>query len=90
MVPLDDAPRRGHQQREGEIGGGVGEHIGSIRDQDPFARGGGDVNVVETHGDVRDAAHALQAADRSRVEAVGELAHDGLLAPDAASQLFGR
>jgi hypothetical protein len=53
-VALDDLPARGEDQREREIGGGVVEDAGRVRDDDTACRTSGDVDPVEPHAEVRD------------------------------------
>ena len=75
-VGLDDAARGRQQEGEGVIGGGVGEDVRGVRDQDAPGGGGGDVYVVESHGDIGEDLHTVQAGDACGVEVIGELAHD--------------
>src|SRR5438876_1845554 len=56
----------GADQRPGEIGGRVGEDVGSVRDRDAAHLGGHDVHVVVPHGAVR---HNLQLGKALEVAA---------------------
>jgi len=56
----------GEDQRPGEIGGRVGEDVGSVRDRDAAHLGGHDVHVVVPHGAVR---HDLQLGKALEVAA---------------------
>ena len=51
------APARGEDQEEREVGGGLVEHPGRVAHRDAELRGGGHVDVVVAHRDVR---HDLQ------------------------------
>jgi len=69
---LADAPGGGHQQREGEIGGSVGEHAGRVADRDAAAGGSGEVDVVVADGHLADHAQARRGVDHVRVDRVGQ------------------
>ena len=49
-----DAARGAHQQREGKVGGGVGEDTGRIPDRQLAGGGGGDVDIVKAHRHLAD------------------------------------
>ncbi len=53
-LALAGPPRRHQQQRDGEVGGGVGQDVGCIGDRDPARLRGVDVDVVEPDPEVRD------------------------------------
>ncbi len=57
MFALGDAPRRGEHQREAEVGGGFGQHVGGVGDGDAARRAGGHVDVVVAD---RHRAHGLE------------------------------
>jgi hypothetical protein len=40
VLGLGHAARRGHQQREAEVGGGFGQHVGRVGDQHAGGAGG--------------------------------------------------
>ena len=63
LVALHHSPRRGQQQGKCEVGGGLREHVGRVGHQDAFAGCGGHIDVVESHGDVRDDPDPLQPFD---------------------------
>ena len=54
FVPFGDAPRRGQQEREGEVGGRLGQHAGGISHGDAVAGAGRNVDVVDAHPVVAD------------------------------------
>ena len=88
-LALTQPAGRGQQKREGEVGGGVGQDVRRVGDQDAGARGGGNVDVVEADGDVGDDLNAFERGDHRGGELVGQLAHHSLLAADTPGQLFG-
>ena len=54
-----DAARGGHYQREAEIGGGLGQHVGRVGRDDVARMQRIDVQIVVTHADVGDRAQLL-------------------------------
>ncbi len=71
-LPLGQPPGDAEHQREGEVGGGLREHVGRVADR-YAARGGGlDVHVVDSDGVVRDRAQPGRGLDQLRVDGVGE------------------
>ena len=63
------APRRRHEQREGEVGRGVGQDTGRVGHYDAAGRAGGNVNVVVTHAAVRHHAELAGLAQYFLVDA---------------------
>ena len=61
---LGEPARRRHQQREGEVGGGVGQRVGRVADRDAARGGGVDVDVVVADRVVGDRPQ-VRAARRS-------------------------
>ena len=59
-VAFGDPPCRRHNQREGRVGGGLGEHLGGVRAHHAAARARLDVDVVEANRVVRH-DHQLRA-----------------------------
>jgi hypothetical protein len=53
-VGFHDAPAGRHEQSPGEVGGGLGEDVGRVGDDDAMTAGGRHVDVVEAHGHVGD------------------------------------
>ena len=49
-VPVGDPPGRGQQQRPGQVGGGLGDHVGGVGGQHAPGRAGVQVEVVEPDG----------------------------------------
>ena len=45
-LALAGPPRGAQHQHHGQLGGGVGQHLGRVRDDDPLRLGGDDVHVV--------------------------------------------
>ena len=88
-VRFRDAPRRGQQQRESQIGRRVGENVGCVGHQDSAARGGWHVDIVESDGDIRNHAHAFELRNHVGCKSVDQLADDRLLAARACDQLTG-
>ena len=80
LMAFDDAAGRGQQQRECKIGRGVREHVGRVRDQDTLARGGGHIDIVKSHRDVRDHLDAVKLCDHFGGKLVRQLRDDTLLA----------
>ncbi len=81
---------RGQDQQEGEIGGRLVEHARRVADRDAELRGGGHVDVVVAHRDVRhDPQPRRTGAQHLGVDPVGEDAHDGVDLAGEADQLVG-
>lgn len=88
-VALDDTAGRGHEEGEGEVGGGFGEDVGGIGDEDAAGGGGRDVDIVVADGDIGNDADAVELGEDGGREFVSELADDGLAALGALNQGFG-
>src|SRR5206468_11063851 len=56
---------RRQQQGPGEIGGGIGEDIGGVGNEYAGARGGGHVDVIEPHRDIRNDANAIRSEEHT-------------------------
>ena len=82
-----DFSRNREQQREREIGRRVGQHAGRVRHHDAAARGGRDVDVVVTDGNVRNDFQPRAAREQRVVDAVGEQRNDRVGAACAYKQL---
>jgi hypothetical protein len=82
LIRLNHPPRGGHEQRPGEIGGGVGEHTRSVAHRDAAGGGGSQVNIVDAHGhladDLKTWRGCLQQRRIDRVSEQGEQAGHGL------------
>ena len=66
-------PARGaEQQREGQVGGGVGEHVGGVADRDPARRAAVEVDVVVADRVVGDRPQLRRAVHQLGVDAVGQ------------------
>src|SRR5207302_1448807 len=79
-VGLDDPAGGGHQQREGEIGGGLGEDVGRVGDDDAASGGGGDVDVVVADGDVRDDLQVGRRGQHLVIDGGDDVADQAVLA----------
>ena len=88
-VALDDTAGRGHEEGEGEVGGGFGEDVGGIGDEDAAGGGGRDVDIVVADGDIGNDADAVELGEDGGGEFIGELADDGLAASGALDQILG-
>ena len=84
---LGEAARGGEEEREGQVGRRVGEHVGRDADGDPARGGGLEVDVVGPDGEVRDRAQARGAVQQLGVDAVGEQAQQRLGVTDAGLEL---
>ena len=63
---LGQVARRRQQQRKGQVGGRVGEHVGRVADGDPALGGGLDVDVVVADGVVGDRRQARRRRPSAR------------------------
>ncbi len=88
-MSLSDTPRRSQQQREREVSGGVGQHIGSIRHQDSMPRRSGNVDIVKPNSDIGNHAHAFQLVEHVGCKSIDKLADDGLLLRERLNQFIG-
>jgi hypothetical protein len=86
-IRLDDAAGGGHEERPGEVSRGLGEDVGSIRDDDPARGRRRHVDVVEADGHV---GHHLEIGARGqqrRVDGVGDEADEALAAFESRDEL---
>ena len=85
------AARHRQDQRPGEVGARIGQHVGRVGDRHAARAAGRHVDVVVAH---RDGGHDLHLRSRRvkhrHVDGVGEQAHQRLLARDALQQLVAR
>ena len=77
-----DAASGGQQQREGQVRGRVGQHVGRIGDRDAEPLGGGQVDVVGAHRHVRDDPQAIAGRQHRLVDPVAEQAQEAVDAAD--------
>ena len=73
LVALHHAPRRRHEQRPRKIGGGIGEHAGSVAHRNAARGRRRNIDIVEAHGHLAD--HLDLRADRIhqvRINLVGQ------------------
>src|SRR5690606_4652938 len=80
--------RRRHEQRPGEVRGGVVEHAGGVGDPDALLRRRRHVDVVVAHRDVGDDLEVGAAGEEVRVEAVHDGRHRAVLALQPPGELF--
>ena len=71
-LALCEPARDPEHQREREVGRGVGEDPGRVADRDSARRGRLHVDVVHTHGVVRDRAQVRRGVDQLGVDRIGE------------------
>lgn len=71
-VGLHHAPGSGHEQGEGEVGGGLGQDAGRICNQDGALGSGGHVDVVVAYRQVTDHPQAGRRIHKLGVDAFGE------------------
>jgi hypothetical protein len=87
-VPLGDPPGRGQQQRPGQVGGGLGDHVGGVGGQHPPGRARLQVEVVVADGEVghhpQPGAGPLQ---QLAVDPVGQHGQEPVHARDPLQQL---
>ena len=83
-------PRDRQDQRPGEIGDRLGQHVRRVGDDDAARPRVGDVDVVVADGDVRDRLQRRRGVDDGPVDRVGEQADERVLAGHPRSQLVGR
>lgn len=81
-----DAARGGHQQREPEVGRGLGQHVRGVAGQDAGGAERVDIQVVVAHTDVGDRAQSRRVGDLGRADAFVE----GDQRAIDASQLLGQ
>ena len=90
MLALGHAPRRGHQQGEAEVGGGLGQHVGRVGAQHTGGGHGVHVEVVVTHGHVGDDPEMRAGRQHLRVDALAAGGEGARLTLQALDQLgFG-
>ena len=85
-IGFDDAARGREQEREREVGRGLGEDARRVADGDAAGRGGGQIDVVVADGDVADDAEARRRGDERGVDGVGEQTDEAIGIAHALSQ----
>ena len=69
------------QAEQGDVGGGVGQHVGRVADGDVALGGGRDVDMLVAHREGGDHAdRGRQGGDRLGVQGVARRAHDAVAA----------
>jgi hypothetical protein len=89
-VAFRDAARRRHEQRPGEVRGGVVQHARRVGDADAALFGCRDVDVVVAHRDVGDDLQVRRRLDHRGVDLVHHRGHEPVPALQAARELVGR
>src|SRR2546425_5920406 len=87
---FDHSPRRGHEEREGQVGGRLGQNARRVADRDAALGRGPDVDVVEADRVVRYDAQARTAVHQLRVDAVGQEREQPLGLPRLCEQPLAR
>ena len=67
-----DPPRRGQDQRPGQLRGGLGEHVRRIGDDHAALRRRWNVDVVVADGDVCDDLQVRRRVEQRLVDAIGQ------------------
>ena len=78
--PFDDAARQAEDDRPGEVGRGLGEHVGRVGHHHAARAGRGHVDVVVSHGHGGHDAQVRSGLQHGVVHRVGEHRHERLLA----------
>jgi hypothetical protein len=87
-LALAHPPGGGHEQREGRVGGRLGEHVGRVRREHAGLGARGDVDVVEPDGVVRhDAQLRARGREELGVDLLGQHRHDRVAPGDHLQQL---
>jgi hypothetical protein len=84
----NDVSGDGHDERPGEIGGGIGENARGVGHGKPELGGGGDVDVVEPDGVVGDAEELRPGLEGLAIDPLGEKRDQDLGASDALEKLL--
>src|SRR4029079_12507628 len=72
-------PGGAQHAQHGDVGGGVGQHVGRVADQDVALGGGRDVNVLVAHREVGNHPYRTgQLADGVGIQRVACGAHDAV------------
>ena len=80
------APGRCHHQREAEVGGRFGQHVGRIGHQHAACRASRHVDVVVADADIAHRLDRWASIEQCRVDSVAAVAHHALLAVQALLQ----
>lgn len=75
-LAFTEPARRGEHQRERELGGGFGEHVGRVRHDDIARRERGEVEVVHADRAVRDDLELRSPIEDARVDPIEQQAHE--------------
>jgi hypothetical protein len=86
-VAVDDPPRGREQEREGEVGRRLGQHVGRDADGDAATRSGVQVDVVAADRVVGDCPQVRRGVQQGLVDAVGQQAQQALGGGGALTQL---
>ena len=90
-IALGHAPGGGHQQRQGEVGGRLGQDARRVADGDAAPRARGDVDVVEADRVVADDPELRPGrVEELVVDPVGQQVSDAVAAGDPAQELVAR
>src|SRR6266511_5196185 len=86
-VRLGNVARHRHQQADGVLGGRDDRRLRSVRDDDPAARGGVDVDIVDPDAGAADHLQPLAALDHFRGQLRGRADHDRVVAADRLGEI---
>ena len=89
-LAFDDPARDREQQRERDVGGRVGQHVGRVADRDPALSRGLEVDVVGADGEVGDRAHARRGVEQVAVNALRDGRQQRVRLLPALEQRLGR
>ena len=90
-MAIDQPPRRGDEQTEGHVGGGVGQHAGRVADRDAARRRRRHVDVVEADRVIADHLEPRGRVEQGGVDAIGQQRHQAVTVGDLlADEIVGR
>jgi hypothetical protein len=89
-LALAKTTRDAENEGPGEIRASVRQHVGCVRHHNAALATRLDVDVVVADGDVRDDLQIARGVEHWTVDAIGEQAHERLLAFDTRDQLVVR
>ena len=79
--------RDGENQRPGEVGNRLGQHVGRVGDDDTARRRVSDVDVVEADRNIGDDLQLRRGVDHRAIDCVGQQRHERILVSDPRAEL---